>query len=139
MTRAEGAFVAVVAVLFCAAPTPGDVGGCGRTPVELDEGDFAYSRKLVDCERCRACGLATERCTRACDGPIDGYARFPKTCRPLRHDGDVCIRALRVATCAESSRYLDDAIGETPPECEFCRVPDDAPVVGSFTDAGGGG
>ena len=107
-----------------------------RSAIAVDEEDFGYTRKIVDCDRCRACALGTERCRRACDGPVEGYVRFPKTCRPLRHDGDVCIRALRSASCDTFARYVDDAIAETPSECEFCRVPDDTPVVGTFADAG---
>jgi hypothetical protein len=138
-TRFEIALVAAAAALFCMAPTAGDVGGCGKTAVELEEGDYNYTRKIVDCDKCRTCELATARCTRACDGPIDGYVRFPETCRPLRHDGDVCIRALRAAPCDAYARYVADEEPETPSECDFCRVAEEPVLPPTFADAGGGG
>jgi hypothetical protein len=136
--RREVLLAIAVAALFCAAPTPGDVGGCGKTASELSEGDFSYTRKLLDCDRCRSCGIANERCKRACDDPVEGYVRFPPTCRPLVHDGEVCLRALRAASCDDFSRYVDDVSPDTPSECDFCRVPEPQAPAGELTDAGGG-
>jgi hypothetical protein len=138
-TRAELGIAAAVVLVFCMAPTAGDVGGCGKSAVELQEDDYNYSRKVLDCQRCRECALASARCTQACDSAIDGYVLFPKTCRPLRHDGDVCIRALRAASCDRYARYVTDDGAETPSECDFCRVQEAPPPAPSFSDAGESG
>ena len=102
-------------------PTVGDVGGCGRTATELDEAAFAHGRKVVDCRRCGDCGLSTARCQRACDLKAPGDAVFPTTCRPLRHDGEVCLDALLAASCSDYALYVDDGSRAVPSECEFCR------------------
>jgi hypothetical protein len=130
---------AIVVMLgaLCMAPTVGDVGGCGRQATELDGEDFAYARKDEDCERCEECGVATERCRRACDPAALPDIALPVTCRPVRRDGEVCLRALRAASCDTFASYVDDVAPTTPSECEFCRVPPPAPPPAFASDAGG--
>jgi len=112
---------ALLFLVFGTGPTVGDVGGCGKTATELDEGAFRRARKIVDCRRCGACGLSTPRCARACDEKDPGDVAFPSTCRPLYHDGEVCLNALVAARCSDYARYVDDAAPEVPSECAFCR------------------
>ncbi len=112
---------AALFLVFGTGPTVGDVGGCGRTATELDEAAFGHGRKVVDCRRCTACGLATARCARACDGKAPADSVFPTTCRPLRHDGEVCLDALLAASCGDYATYVDDGAPVVPSECEFCR------------------
>jgi hypothetical protein len=81
-------------VLLCTAPTPGDVGGCGQTPEDLDPERFFARKQRIDCERCRECGLVTERCRLACEDSDAYRPEFPEGCYPLVHDGEVCLRAL---------------------------------------------
>lgn len=130
---------AVIALLaaLCMAPTAGDVGGCGREATELDVDDFARARKEEDCERCRACSIDNARCARACDPAKPPDIGLPATCKPLRHDGEVCLRALHAASCETFATYVDDVAPATPSECEFCRVAPEAPPPSFATDAGG--
>ena len=120
--RAETASLAVVALVLVAAPTVGDVGGCGRTATDLDFAIFAHARKIVDCNRCRECGLSTDHCTRACDAAKPSDVTFPPTCHPVLHDGEVCIRALKAASCTDYASYVDDAAPSVPSECDFCHL-----------------
>ena len=122
--RSAGVVVAaVLAVVFGTGATPGDIGGCGSRASDLDVGAFAKQRKDVDCARCQDCGLTTKRCTRACDPKAAPDFAVPSTCHPLAHDGDVCLRALRAASCDDYGRYVDDEAPTSPTECEFCRIP----------------
>lgn len=120
--------LAVIALLFCAAPTAGDIGGCGRDATLLSEPTYARTRKTIDCDRCRECGYATQRCARACDPKAPNDIGFPSTCYPLLHDGEVCVRALRAASCDDYGGYVDDAAPTVPTECDFCRVAPDGSV-----------
>jgi hypothetical protein len=122
--RRDLAACALVALVFVAAPTPGDVGGCGATATPLNEGAFARGRKTVDCRRCTSCGLATERCKRACDPSAPSDVAFPSTCHPLFHDGEVCLDALLAASCSDYASYVDDVAPATPTECDFCQLGD---------------
>ncbi len=125
--RRELALVALLAAVFGAAPTVGDVGGCGTTATPLDSARFARARKSVDCTQCMACGFTNARCKQACGAAgVVPYVVFPSTCEPLLHDGEVCIRALQAATCGDYARYVDDFAPTTPTECGFCREADDA-------------
>jgi len=112
--------LALMALLLCTAPVPGDVGGCGQEPDELDAPVFFASKKGIDCERCRDCGLRSNHCARACDpdSPID--REFPRECFPLVHDGEVCLRALLHASCDDYVVYADDVRPSVPTECNFC-------------------
>ena len=107
--------------VLCLAPTPGDVGGCGREPELMDERAYAGSRRSTDCTRCTACGLTSARCGRACLTTSPPEIAFPAGCAPLVRDGEVCIRALRVASCASYEAYLSDTTPQVPTECQFCR------------------
>ncbi|MDB4939249.1 MAG: hypothetical protein JWP87_6221 [Labilithrix sp.] len=125
--RALSLVVATFALLVM-APTVGDTGACGRTATELDRDRYANARKLQDCERCRECGLDTARCLRACDKTQLPEIALPATCRPLYHDGEVCLRALAAASCDTYATYVDDESAATPTECDFCQVPPAAPA-----------
>jgi hypothetical protein len=120
--RAELVVAAVVAMGLCAAPTVGDVGGCGAAATNLDEATFARARKSVDCQRCEQCSLTTNTCKVACDpnAPIDLV--WPSTCNPLFHDGEVCIRALQAASCSDYASFVDDVAPVEPSECDFCHL-----------------
>ena len=64
---------------------------------------------------------------------------IPQTCRPLLHDGEVCLRALNAASCSDYATFVDDDAPALPSECEFCRIPppgSTAPTPGVFGDAG---
>jgi hypothetical protein len=120
-SRTQLGALAFVAVVFCAAPTVGDVGGCGREATALDEAQFSRARKIADCRRCAECALTPARCARACDPKQPGDAVFPATCHPLRHDGEVCLDALLAASCSDYASYVADEAPLTPPECDFCH------------------
>lgn len=143
MRRIGSVLVALVLGVLCAAPTPGDVGGCGSEATALDEGSFARERKFVDCTHCRECGITTGRCTRACDPAATAETRLPDTCEPLAHDGKVCLRALDVADCDAYRSYMADVSPSTPGECRFCRLEGDPaappPVFGGDAGTGDGG
>lgn len=128
--------VAVLGMLLM-APTVGDVGGCGTDAQLLDRDRYSAARKREDCDRCRDCGVETQRCVRACDPTIPPEVVLPATCRPLLHDGEVCLRALAAASCDSFASYVDDVAPTSPSECEFCRVTESP--SGTFQDAGGGG
>lgn len=112
--------LALVVTLFCMAPVPGDVGGCGQAAQDLDPGTFFATKKQTDCDRCTECGLVTKACTQACDKKAGVPLAFPQYCYPLVHDGEVCLRALRVASCSDYSDYVADVGQTTPTECDFC-------------------
>jgi hypothetical protein len=125
IARRELVAAALVAVVFVAAPTPGDVGGCGKTATALDPAAFARGRKTVDCQRCTDCGLHTQRCVRACDPSAPSDVQIPGTCHPILHDGEVCLDALLAASCSDYAAYVDDVDPATPSECTFCRLLED--------------
>jgi hypothetical protein len=107
-------------VLFCLAPTPGDIGGCGQTAQDLDPQVFFESKQSIECQRCRECSLRTRACETACDdGPVPD--QFPDGCYPLVHDGTVCLRALTQGSCETLSKVMGDP-PLVPSECNFCPV-----------------
>jgi hypothetical protein len=108
-----------IALAFCAAPVPGDVGGCGQDPQELDPETFFWSVQGSECDHCRECGLETAACERACSDTL-GQSAFPKDCAPLVHDGEVCLRALQNGSCADFRDYMSDSAPSIPTECNFC-------------------
>jgi len=110
-----------LALAFCAAPVPGDVGGCGQEPQELDPEIFFWSKQSIECEHCRDCGLTTAACERAC-GEVLVQSDFPEACVPLVHDGEVCLRVLDDGDCDDFSAYMSDAAPSVPTECNFCPV-----------------
>ncbi len=112
-------FIGFVVLAFCTAPTPGDVGGCGQEPQELDPETFFWSLQDSQCRQCQDCGLATATCARACGATLV-QSTFPKDCVPLVHDGEVCLRALQQASCSAFRDYVDDREPTVPTECNFC-------------------
>ncbi|MBX3227212.1 MAG: hypothetical protein KIT84_35250 [Labilithrix sp.] len=129
-------FAAGVLALFCMAPTAGDVGGCGAEITEMNAEQFVLDRKDLDCARCGECGIASGRCTRACDPAKAPDTTIPETCRPVSHDARVCLRALEAASCGTFATYVADEAPALPSECEFCKhVPDD-PLPPFAVDAG---
>lgn len=120
--RARIALTAL-ALLFCMAPTPGDVGGCGQKPAELDASIFFASKANIDCQRCQECGVASKSCMRACDVSLALPTQFPERCDPLVHDGEVCLRALQYASCEDYRAYMSDIAESVPSECNFCPEP----------------
>jgi hypothetical protein len=115
--------LAVLAFVFCTAPTPGDIGGCGQRPQELDPQIFFLSKASIDCQRCDECGLDTKSCQTACNNPDSYPMTFPDRCLPLVHDGEVCLRALLNASCGDYAEYMSDQAPTVPTECNFCPEP----------------
>ena len=128
------AAIVVLAVLSM-APTAGDIGGCGSTATLLDVKVFAAARKDVDCQRCQDCGLSSARCTSACDAKQAPEVAIPATCQPLYHDGEVCLRALGAASCADYTKYVSDD-PSLPGECQFCKTPAPLPTTATLGDGG---
>ena len=112
--------LSAIALLFCAAPVPGDVGGCGQQPQALDPATFFATKQAIDCRRCTECGLASAICTQACADDSAIEDGFPEGCFPLVHDGEVCLRALHYASCDDYAEYIDDRAPSVPTECAFC-------------------
>jgi hypothetical protein len=108
-----------VALAFLAAPVPGDVGGCGQSPQELDAQTFFWSKQDIECSQCKACGIAGKACERAC-GAVLVQSEFPEDCVPLVHDGEVCLRALLDGDCDDFRDYMSDRAPRIPTECNFC-------------------
>lgn len=118
-SRAARVGLSFVLLAFCAAPVPGDVGGCNQPAVPLDAGAFFAAKQAVDCERCTECGLANSTCERACvAGPV--ALAFTEGCVPLVHDGEVCLRALEAGSCDDYASFVRDQGPSTPTECDFC-------------------
>lgn len=107
-------------LLFCTAPTPGDIGGCGQSPDILDAPTFFANKKRIDCSRCDECGLVSNACQAACDEGEPTLDSFPKDCIPLVHDGEVCLHALQYASCDDYASFMADQAPSTPSECNFC-------------------
>ena len=124
--RREIALTALVAAVFGAGPTVGDIGSCGSVAQDLDEASFGKARKALDCDRCSECGLATQTCKSACDPSSPSTVAWPMTCHPLEHDGEVCLRALQAASCTAYARFVDDVAPTVPTECDFCHLDTDA-------------
>jgi len=108
-------------LLWCAAPVPGDIGGCAEPAAPLDAALFFEEKWRIDCERCVACGLETLRCRAACgEGESVELPAFVEGCLPLSQDGEVCLRALEADDCDAYRGYMDDARPSLPTECDFC-------------------
>ncbi|HEU4578858.1 MAG TPA: hypothetical protein VFS67_11425 [Polyangiaceae bacterium] len=104
--------------LFCLAPTPGDIGGCGQPARDLDPQVFFESQQAIECRRCEECSIRTRACEDACDAvPVPD--QFPDGCYPLVHDGTVCLRALTQSSCAVHLEVMSDP-PRVPSECNFC-------------------
>jgi hypothetical protein len=131
--RRESMVVALTALVLGAAPTVGDIGTCGQQAVALDSRVFAAQRKSVDCQRCAECALSTQTCRRACDPRAPSNVGWPNTCYPLAEDGDVCIRALKAASCSDYASFVADAEPTAPTECDFCHLlPEAGPSYGEL-------
>jgi hypothetical protein len=104
---------------LCAAPTPGDVGGCGQHPDPLDPDAFFAAKQARDCQKCNECKFTTAFCADVC-GPDYQPPGFPAGCVPLVHDGEVCLDALEAAGCSEYENYAKDLGRLVPTECQFC-------------------
>ena len=119
--------VSVRKVLLCAmlvslvaAPTPGDIGGCGQEPQSLDAHTFFGNKARIDCQRCSACELNTVACTAACSSSTPIPDHFDEHCHPLVHDGEVCLRALLNASCSDTTSFESNTNPTVPSECAFC-------------------
>jgi hypothetical protein len=108
-----------VALAFCAAPVPGDVGGCGQEAQPLGAEVFFSSLQDSECQQCQDCGIDTAACTRACGATLV-QRDFPKDCVPLVHDGEVCLRAIQQSGCSDVQDYMSDSSPSLPTECNFC-------------------
>jgi hypothetical protein len=120
--RRELVLLGLVSLAFAAAPTAGDIGGCGAPAEEISEERYVVSRKHTDCRRCTECGLQTQRCVAACDEKAPPDIDLPSSCHPLVHDAQVCLNALVAASCGAFASYVDDDAPSSPPECDFCRL-----------------
>jgi hypothetical protein len=116
--RIRTAFAIVLSV-FVAAPTVGDIGGCGGTADQLDAKKFFTERFRVECERCDECGYNTPACRRACDRRTVIPGSFPAGCTPVVHDGEVCLRAIESLSCGGFADVVDPQ-PIVPTECDFC-------------------
>ncbi len=108
-----------LALAFCAAPVPGDVGGCGQDPQELDPETFFWTKQSFECTHCKACQITSAACDRAC-GDTLVQSEFPPNCVPLVHDGEVCLRAVDDGSCSDFRAYMSDRAPTIPTECDFC-------------------
>jgi hypothetical protein len=104
---------------LCAAPTPGDIGGCGQHPELLDPEAFFALKRAEDCKKCTDCNFTTDFCSDVCSTD-DEAPGFPEGCVPLVHDGEVCLNALEAASCDEYEDYAKDEGRLAPSECQFC-------------------
>jgi len=104
---------------LAAAPTPGDVGGCGQHPDLLDGPTFFQRKHDIDCKRCSDCDVHTHFCGDACAGHHEDPG-FPDGCFPLVHDGEVCLNAIESSSCGEYDDYSRDDGRVLPSECQFC-------------------
>lgn len=111
--------LAAVVLFFTAAPTVGEIGSCGQPPDEMDPVKFYTEKERIDCEKCIACEIVTDACARACEPELD-LDDFPKGCRPLVHDGEVCLGALEASGCDAYRYYMSDGAPTIPTECNFC-------------------
>lgn len=115
---AELARLALIALFFLAAPTAGDIGSCSQRADDLDPAKFFVAKQNLDCARCLACTIDSQLCKLAC-GPTLPQT-FPKNCYPVVHDGEVCLDALRAASCADYHAFTADQGSTIPTECVFC-------------------
>lgn len=111
-------FLLALGSLFCLAPTPGDIGGCGQTAEDLDPETFFLSQQTIQCNKCTQCRIRTPACELACSDTTVP-TEFPEGCFPLVHDGTVCLRALTRASCEDHRKFSGDP-PSVPSECNFC-------------------
>ncbi len=118
MKRSLSRLVLACGAVFCLAPTPGDIGGCGQTAQDLDPLAFFQSKQSIECTRCQECRIRTPACEGACAG-AEVEQEFPEGCFPLVHDGTVCLRALTQASCEDHRAFVSEP-PSVPSECNFC-------------------
>jgi len=134
----EIARLAVIALFFLAAPTAGDIGSCSQRTDDLDPARFCEAKQNLDCLRCEQCKLKSQYCTRACGQSLPvafpddvrqhcyaqvvdaGKVAFPVNCYPVVHDGEVCLDALKAASCSDDQSFTADQGSNIPTECLFC-------------------
>jgi hypothetical protein len=134
---AEVARLAALLAVAAMAPVVGDIGSCGQDAEDLDAFKFFYVKASIDCERCTECDLKSHACDDACN-PAPKATEFPPRCYPLIHDGEVCLHALEVASCAEYEGFMSDEAPTTPTECNFCppdQDPNPPPADGGAASA----
>jgi hypothetical protein len=119
--RALHGVVIFFAVVFGMGPTVGDIGSCAQEETALDPVTFFALKGRIDCTRCNECSLAGKECAAACGGPWP--TTFHAACRPLVHDGEVCLHALVDASCEDYATYTDETRPTAPSECQFCPLP----------------
>jgi hypothetical protein len=108
--------------LLCAAPTPGDIGGCGQRVQPLGAEPFYESKKKIDCAKCGECSFSTNFCKTACDPDEAVPENFPEGCDPIVHDGEVCLNALEASGCDDYEAFVKDEGRQAPNECRFCPM-----------------
>jgi len=113
--------LAIALLFFTAAPTAGDIGSSCQPENDLDPVKFWSVKQALDCRRCDECQLGSMACSRACGDTLI-FDRFPEGCGPVDHDGEACIDALAVASCAEYADYMADSGSTIPTECAFCQA-----------------
>jgi hypothetical protein len=128
VTEARGAekkprhgLLILLAVVFGMGPTVGDIGSCSQKADPLDGPTFFALKARIDCARCGECSLSGAQCSAACAGPP--ATAFLSGCRPLVHDGEVCLHALMHASCDDYAAFTDELHPTAPSECQFCPVP----------------
>jgi hypothetical protein len=110
-----------LAVALGMGPTVGDIGSCNQDVDPLDPATFFALKAALDCRRCRECGLSAKACQTACTEAT--ATSFFRDCKPLVHDGEVCLHALTHASCDDYASYLDELHPTAPSECQFCPLP----------------
>lgn len=123
MSRTHLRLLLAALAIFCLAPTPGDIGGCGQTARDLDPDVFFTSKRAVECRRCRECSLRTPACELSCEEGVELPAEFPDGCFPLVHDGTVCLRRLTQSSCEDHAKVMGEP-PRVPSECNFCPALD---------------
>ncbi|HMI89538.1 MAG TPA: hypothetical protein VK550_35935 [Polyangiaceae bacterium] len=111
----------LLAVVFGMGPAVGDIGSCGQEIEPLDPAVFFAVKARIDCIRCGECALSGVPCQSACSAPP--ATSFLRGCRPLVHDGEVCLHALLHASCDDYLSYTDESHATAPSECQFCPLP----------------
>ena len=119
--RAAHGLAILLAIVFGMGPTVGDIGSCNQEIDPLDPAAFFAVKARIDCTRCAECGLSGKTCQTACTAP--SLTSFLRGCRPLVHDGEVCLHALLHASCDDYASYTDDSRPTAPSECQFCPLP----------------
>jgi hypothetical protein len=111
--------VGFLVLAFCAAPVPGDVGGCNQRAEALDAEAFFTQKAEIDCARCGECALSGLLCDSACSS-LPAPPDFAEGCAPTVHDGEVCLHALAAASCEDYRAFMRDESPTAPTECNFC-------------------